>query len=103
MNTAIDDFQIPVCVWCKRGTTPHWLVRRQFNFPSRRFYHAHSACIRNGKPVPRDPSENRARSYPSLAERLAQWNALADEFALLWTQCWSGFADARRWTLPTKR
>jgi hypothetical protein len=25
-----------------------------------------------------------------LAERLAQWNALADEIALLWTQCWSG-------------
>lgn len=65
-------------------------MRRQFNFPSRRFYHAHSACIRNGKPVPRDPPENRARSYLSLAERLAQWNALADEFALLCTQCWSG-------------
>jgi hypothetical protein len=52
-----------------------------------------SACAgrrQAAKTIPRDPPSNHKRTYPTNTERLAQWNALAVEFADLWTRCWSG-------------
>jgi hypothetical protein len=73
MSALIDDFQVPVCVYCKRGTTPQRLVQTWYNYRVRRTYHAHPKCVdvHEGKPIPRDPPENHSRSSPNPAERLA--------------------------------
>jgi hypothetical protein len=85
--TTIDD--LPVCVWCKRGTTPQRLVTAWVNTRRNRRYHAHAACVdRNDKkPIPPDPLVNRRRKIPSLAQRLSEWNALADDLDRLLAQC----------------
>jgi hypothetical protein len=85
--TTIDE--PPVCVWRKRGTTPQRLVQVWVNQRANRRYHAHGACVarHEGKPIPPDPLVNRRRHIPSPAERLWEWNALADELDRLFAQC----------------
>jgi hypothetical protein len=79
----------PLCVYCKRGTTPARLVTAWISQRANRRYHAHEACHgRNrGKPIPPDPLVNRRRLIPSLADRLSEWNALADDLDHLLAQC----------------
>jgi hypothetical protein len=90
--TTPDD--LPVCVYCCRGTTPQRLVLSYVKLlgPSaRRIYYAHDACVARyrGKTIPPDLWINRTRSIPSLAERLGEWNDLADELDRLLARCWS--------------
>jgi hypothetical protein len=89
MTTANND--LPVCVYCCRGTTSKQLVEVWVKPSARQRYYAHAACAarRRGKVIPPDPLINRTRTIPSLAERLAEWNALADELNYLLAQCWS--------------
>ena len=79
--------ELPVCVFCKRGTTPRRLVR-VWHAPGR-YYHAHMGCaLRNGdKPIPPEPPVNCGRRTPSPDERLKEWNALADQLDHLLAQC----------------
>jgi hypothetical protein len=82
MTKKTDD--LPVCVYCCRGTTPQRLVLSYVELlgPSAgRIYYAHDACVARyrGKTIPPDLWINRTRSIPSLAERLSEWNDLADE------------------------
>ena len=74
---------LPVCVYCFRGTTSAQLVETWLG--DRHFY-AHNRCRRRcrAEGVPPEPLVNRKRVIPSLAERLIQWNALADEVDRLW-------------------
>ena len=80
---------LPVCVYCKRGTTPTRFVRTWASFEGRalRYFHAHGACSRRSSPrphfnnrtIPPEPLVNLKRLIPSLAESLNEWNRLADD------------------------
>jgi hypothetical protein len=58
--TTPDD--LPVCVYCKRGTTPRQLVTAWVNRGARRCYHAHESCH----------DRNRGQADPARSARQPQ-------------------------------
>jgi hypothetical protein len=78
----------PVCVYCKRGTTPARLVKVWVRLSTQQRFYACSRCAAryDGKTVPSDPLVNRKRIIPSLSARLAEWNALGEELDRLFAR-----------------
>jgi hypothetical protein len=79
----------PVCIYCRRGTTPARLVKVWFKYSTRQRFYACGRCAARydrDKQIPPEPLVNRRRSIPSLAERLAEWNALDQELKRLFAQ-----------------
>jgi hypothetical protein len=73
----------PVCVFCRKGTTPQRLVLSWFNFEQRCLFYAHAVCAnrRNRRaPIPKSRHNKCLEAEaPSPVESLARWNALVDE------------------------
>ena len=79
----------PVCIYCRRGTTPARLVKVWFKCSTRQRFYACGRCAARydrDKQIPPEPLVNRRRLIPTLAERLAEWNGLDQALKRLFAQ-----------------